>query len=204
MTLTSLPMQMPELEGSSGPPSPLLWVKEGKGTYTEALELVTKSVGSPFLKSQPQDCLPSWLSPAALILPSTALRWLSSEPDKAVSHWDTVLKTEWRRKPLSSLNLSSHPPKKACKCALFPFFTLAFWFLHVKYIQPIYTHIYHLMCIFYRGPRNTGEKQGLQHAYVIKYGYWELFVNRWNIFSIIPFFKYYFPNWKCQDLNWVS
>lgn len=86
MTLTSLPMQMPELEGSSGPPSPLLWVKEGKGTYTEALELVTKSVGSPFLKSQPQDCLPSWLSPAALILPSTALRWLSSEPDKAVSH----------------------------------------------------------------------------------------------------------------------
>ena len=87
MILTSLPMQMPELKGSSGPPSPLLWVKEGKGTYTQALELETKSVWSPFLKSQPQGRLPSWLSPAAWPCPpQPSTGW--------AAHWANLFLTE--------------------------------------------------------------------------------------------------------------
>lgn len=40
--------------------------------------------------------------------------------------------------------------------------------------------------------------------YIIKFGYWELLTNRWNILSITSFLKCYFPNRKHQDLNWVS
>lgn len=46
--------------------------------------------------------------------------------------------------------------------------------------------------------------KGCNMFYVVKYSYWEFFRNRWNILSIISFFKCYFPNKKCQDLNWVS
>lgn len=44
----------------------------------------------------------------------------------------------------------------------------------------------------------------LNTVYILKDGYWELFMNRWNILSIISFFKCYFPNRKCQDLNLVA
>ena len=121
---------MPESEGSSGPPAPLLWVKEGKVTYTQALELVTKSVGSLFLKSQST-------GPSPIMAVSCCLDpALHSSPRAESSTGQTYFPLRHCpqdrvtcRKTLPSLTLSSHPPKKACKCALSPFFTLAFWIL---------------------------------------------------------------------------